>query len=190
MKDYTEPQVRPGVITGPLTLILLFARSGAQKIVSQLNTQRSAITKLTLNHNPLGDDGVSHLFNYLCSAPGSRHRIALSEISLNCTELNYGGLQAISDYIRGNEVLRTLWLASVCARCVLFCSNIPYMACFRMHFSRIPRYSRLWRALSMTPDYNFSLSQATTSLAIHLWNTSFPFSARATSMNYILMLSG
>ncbi|KAF8549039.1 hypothetical protein OG21DRAFT_1515618 [Imleria badia] len=86
--------------------------TGAQKIISQLNTQRSAITKLTLNHNPLGDDGISHLFNYLCSTPGSRHRIALSEINLNCADLGCKGLQAISDYVRGNEVLRTLWLAS------------------------------------------------------------------------------
>ncbi|KAF8438111.1 hypothetical protein L210DRAFT_2306097 [Boletus edulis BED1] len=90
----------------------LHGTTGAQKIISQLNAQRSAVTKLTLNHNPLGDDGASHLFSYLCSTPGSRHRIALSEINLNCVDLGCKGLYAISDYIRGNDVLRVVWLAS------------------------------------------------------------------------------
>lgn len=120
---------------------------GAQKIISQLNTQRSAVTKLTLNHNPLGDDGVSHLFNYLCSTPGSRHRIALSEISLNCTDLGCKGLQAISDYIRGNDVLRAVWLASVRARFMLLFCHVPYFTCFRMRFSLTPPSSLLWQAL-------------------------------------------
>ena len=112
------PQVSSRNCPSPVhsALLCYLHHQGAQKIVSQLNTQRSAVTKLTLNHNPLGDDGVSHLFNYLCSSPGSRHRIALSEINLNRTDLGCRGLQAVSDYIRGNEVLRTLWLASVCAR--------------------------------------------------------------------------
>lgn len=109
------------IITGSR---IYLRHQGAQKIVSQLNSQRSAVTKLTLNHNPLGDDGVSHLFNYLCSTSGSRHRIALSEISLNSTDFGCKGLQAISDYIRGNVVLKALWLAGVCTRFMLFFCHI------------------------------------------------------------------
>ncbi|KAG9313439.1 hypothetical protein JVU11DRAFT_5761 [Chiua virens] len=90
----------------------LHGATGAQKIISQLTTQRFAVTKLTLSHNPLGDDGISLLFNYLCSTAGSRHRIALCEIYLNCTDLGCKGLQVIADYIRGNEALRALWLSS------------------------------------------------------------------------------
>lgn len=97
-----------------------YPHQGAQEIISELNTQRSAVTKLMLNHNPLGDDGVSQLFNYLRSTLGSKHRIALSEISLNCTNLGCKGLQAIADYIRGNDVLKIVWLASVRARCLFF----------------------------------------------------------------------
>ncbi|KAH0826608.1 hypothetical protein J3R83DRAFT_4972 [Lanmaoa asiatica] len=112
--SYSKPQAVPLSTRSHLNRVDegLHGTTGAQKIISQLTTQRPAITKLTLNHNPLGDDGISHLFNYLCSTPGSRHRIALSEISLNCTAFGCKGLQAISDYIRGNDVLRTLWLAS------------------------------------------------------------------------------
>lgn len=162
---------------------------GAQKIISQLNTQRSAVTKLTLNHNPLGDDGVSHLFNYLCSTPGARHRVALSEISLNSTDFGSKGLQAISDYIRGNEVLRALWLAGVRAHYMLFFCYVPYLTCLRMCSSRIPWSFRLWQALSMVPGSDFSRLQATTSWVMHLWNTSSPFFVRVTSTNYISMLS-
>lgn len=141
---------------------------GAQKIIFQLNTQRSAVTKLTLNHNPLGDDGVSHLFNYLCSTPGARHRVMLSEISLNCTDFGCKGLQAISDYIRGNEVLRVLWLAGVRGHYMLCFCRVPYLTCLRMRFSRTPRSSRLWQMLSMARGSDFSRLQTTTSWVMHL----------------------
>ncbi|KAF9237367.1 hypothetical protein BU15DRAFT_76082 [Melanogaster broomeanus] len=90
----------------------LWGTTGAQKVISQLNTQHSAVTRLKLNHNPLGDDGVSQLFTYLCSASGSRHRATLSEISLTGNDIGCKGLQAISEYIRGTEVLNTLCLAN------------------------------------------------------------------------------
>ncbi|KIJ61554.1 hypothetical protein HYDPIDRAFT_96223 [Hydnomerulius pinastri MD-312] len=90
----------------------LSGTSGAQKIISQLNTQRSAVTKLTLNHNSLGDDGTSQLFTYLCSTAGSRHRATLSEVSLTTNAIGCIGLQAIAEYIRGNDVLNTLWIAN------------------------------------------------------------------------------
>jgi hypothetical protein len=144
----TTGQFQILIIAGVRSSSLCYlCHQGAQKVISQLNTQRSAVTKLTLNHNPLGDDGVSHLFNYLCSTPGSRHRIALSEINLNCTDLGCRGLQAISDYIRGNEVLKALWLASVRARYMLLFCHFPYLSCFRMRFSLTPPSSLLWQAL-------------------------------------------
>ncbi|KAF9225842.1 hypothetical protein BS17DRAFT_699426 [Gyrodon lividus] len=111
-----KPSTRPILLSSRSHLYRveegLWGTTGAQKVISQLNTQRSAMTKLTLNCNPLGDDGVSQLFTYLCSTAGSRHRETLSEISLTSNNIGCKGLQAISEYIRGNEALNMLWMAN------------------------------------------------------------------------------
>ncbi|KIL00308.1 hypothetical protein PAXRUDRAFT_821769 [Paxillus rubicundulus Ve08.2h10] len=110
------PSTRPILLSGRSHLYRveegLWGTTGAQKVISQLNTQRSAVTKLTLNCNPLGDDGVAQLFNYLSSMAGSRHRATLSEISLTSNNIGCRGLQAISEYIRGNDVLNSLSMAN------------------------------------------------------------------------------
>jgi hypothetical protein len=88
-------------------------RIGAHTIISQLNTSRS-ITKLKLNSNRLGDDGVSALFTFLKSPAALRHRSSITEIYLNNNGVGCRGLRDIADYMNGNEVvLKTLWLANV-----------------------------------------------------------------------------
>lgn len=88
-------------------------RTGAHTIISQLNSSRS-ITKLKLNNNRLGDDGVSALFAFLKSPAASRHRSSISEIYLNDNDISCRGLRDIADYVNGDEVvLKTLWLANV-----------------------------------------------------------------------------
>lgn len=85
---------------------------GAHTIISQLNSSRS-ITKLKLNNNRLGDDGVSALFAFLKSPAASRHRSSISEIHLNDNDISCRGLRDIADYVNGDEVvLKTLWLAN------------------------------------------------------------------------------
>ncbi|KAG2136665.1 hypothetical protein DEU56DRAFT_805257 [Suillus clintonianus] len=85
---------------------------GAHTIISQLNSSRS-ITKLKLNNNRLGDDGVSALFTFLKSPAASRHRSTISEIHLNDNGIGCRGLRDIADYVDGNEVvLKILWLAN------------------------------------------------------------------------------
>ncbi|KAG1753604.1 uncharacterized protein EDB91DRAFT_1242587 [Suillus paluster] len=91
---------------------ILEGTQGAQSIISQLNSSRS-ITKLKLNNNRLGDDGVSALFAFLRSPAASRHRSTISEIHLNDNGISCRGLRDIADYMDGNEVvLKILWLAN------------------------------------------------------------------------------
>ncbi|KAH7886927.1 hypothetical protein F5I97DRAFT_1072739 [Phlebopus sp. FC_14] len=119
------PTSRPATLSSSTRPVLLSSRThfsridqglcgtaGAQKIISQLNLQRSTVTKLILNHNLLSDDGVSQLFAYLCSTHGSRHRATLIEISLTSNSIGCKGVQAVAEYIRSNGVLQTLWLAN------------------------------------------------------------------------------
>ncbi|KAI6006138.1 hypothetical protein EDD15DRAFT_2428862 [Pisolithus albus] len=67
---------------------------------------------MNLNHNSLGDDGIYQIFAYLSSFEGSKHRATLAEISLTGNGIGCRGLQAIAEYLRGNDVLRALWLAN------------------------------------------------------------------------------
>ncbi|KAG2139443.1 hypothetical protein BD769DRAFT_199076 [Suillus cothurnatus] len=91
---------------------ILEGTQGAHAIISQLNSSRS-ITKLKLNNNRLGDDGVSTLFTFLKSPAASRHRSSISEIYLNDNGISCRGLHDIADYMNRNEVvLKTLWLAN------------------------------------------------------------------------------
>lgn len=91
---------------------ILEGAQGADTIISQLNSSRS-ITKLNLNSNRLGDDGVSALFTFLMSPAALRHRSSITEIHLNNNGVGCRGLRDIADYVNGNEVvLKTLWLAN------------------------------------------------------------------------------
>ncbi|KAG0697589.1 hypothetical protein DFH29DRAFT_945339 [Suillus ampliporus] len=91
---------------------ILEGTQGAQTIISQLNSSRP-ITKLKLNNNRLGDDGVSALFAFLRSPAASRHRSTILEIHLNDNGIGCRGLRDIADYMDGNEVaLKILWLAN------------------------------------------------------------------------------
>lgn len=86
--------------------------SGAQKVIPLLNSYRNGVIKMSLNHNSLGDDGICQLFAYLSSPEGSKHRATLTDISLTGNGIGCKGLQAIAEYVRGNDVLRTLWLTN------------------------------------------------------------------------------
>ncbi|KAI6117303.1 hypothetical protein EDD16DRAFT_1693065 [Pisolithus croceorrhizus] len=86
--------------------------AGAQKVITLLNSYRNGVVKMSLNHNSLGDDGIYQLFAYLSSTEGSKHRATLAEISLTGNGIGCEGLQAIAEYLRGNDVLRALWLAN------------------------------------------------------------------------------
>ncbi|KAL5522584.1 hypothetical protein ACEPAG_8601 [Sanghuangporus baumii] len=80
---------------------------GAQEVISAIKV-RKAVTKLILGHNALGDDGAQELFGFLCSEEGRRYRIA--EISLNSNGIGNAGLEAIAEYLEGNENLKELFL--------------------------------------------------------------------------------
>ncbi|KAI6040846.1 hypothetical protein EDC04DRAFT_2566484 [Pisolithus marmoratus] len=86
--------------------------AGAQKVILLLNSHRNGVTKMTLNHNSLGDDGVCQLFAYLSSSEGSKHRATVSEINLTRNGIGCKGLKVIAEYVRGNDVLRALWLTN------------------------------------------------------------------------------
>lgn len=83
---------------------------GAQEIISAIASHR-LVTKLTLGYNTLGDDGCIALFKFLCSDAGRRYKI--NEISLNSNCIGDLGLNAISEYLKGNGNLRKLLLMSV-----------------------------------------------------------------------------
>lgn len=69
------------------------------------------MTKLILGHNSLGSDGCEELFRFLCSEEG--HRYKLSEISINSNGIGDRGLEAISEYLVGNQNIRELKLQNV-----------------------------------------------------------------------------
>ncbi|KAI6029829.1 hypothetical protein BKA83DRAFT_4223653 [Pisolithus microcarpus] len=90
----------------------LYGVAGAQKVIPLLHSYRNGVVKMNLNHNSLGDDGIYQLFAYLSSSEGSKHRATLAEISLTGNGIGCKGLQTIAEYLRGNDVLRALWLAN------------------------------------------------------------------------------
>ncbi|KAJ6569471.1 hypothetical protein B0H19DRAFT_1257114 [Mycena capillaripes] len=71
-------------------------------------SSRRLVTKLILGHNELSDDGCIVLFKFLASSVGRKYRI--TEISLNSNSIGNRGLLAISEYLRGNTVLKELFL--------------------------------------------------------------------------------
>jgi hypothetical protein len=82
--------------------------------VSRLRSQPSACeraeVKVNLAHNPLGDDGLAVLVEYLRSDEGSG---IVSEVSLAGTGLGAQGLGLLSTLVDGNETLRSLDVAQV-----------------------------------------------------------------------------
>ncbi|EIW78417.1 RNI-like protein [Coniophora puteana RWD-64-598 SS2] len=86
--------------------------AGAQKVIDELKTRRNGITKLVLNHNVLQDEGTAHLFCYLTSDAGAKHRASLTEICLNRNEIGSQGLYAVVEFLRDNIALKTLYLAN------------------------------------------------------------------------------
>ncbi|EGO03842.1 hypothetical protein SERLA73DRAFT_158311 [Serpula lacrymans var. lacrymans S7.3] len=82
---------------------------GAQDLVLDLNAHRSAVTKLNLSHNCLGDAGIAHLFVFLSSPDGLRHRRSISELSLNSNSIGNEGFRYLAEYIRSSDALRTIW---------------------------------------------------------------------------------
>ncbi|KAL4079670.1 hypothetical protein J3A83DRAFT_4086327 [Scleroderma citrinum] len=86
--------------------------AGSQKVILMLNSLRTGVTKISLNHNSLGDDGTCQLFAYLSSTEGSKHRSTVAEIGLTNNNIGCEGLRAIAEFVRGNDVLRTLWLTN------------------------------------------------------------------------------
>jgi Ran GTPase-activating protein (RanGAP) involved in mRNA processing and transport len=94
-----EAQGSPRDINAPL--------SGAQEIISTI-TSRPTVTKLILSHNTLEDDGCIVLFRFLGSDVGKTKRI--SEIKLAKNGIGDRGLLAISEFLKGNTVLKELYL--------------------------------------------------------------------------------
>lgn len=74
-------------------------------------SSRKFVTKLILGHNDLSDDGSIVLFKFLSSSLGRKYQIA--EISLNGNGIGNRGLSAITEYLRGNLVLKELFLQNV-----------------------------------------------------------------------------
>ncbi|KAI5123236.1 hypothetical protein M0805_001325 [Coniferiporia weirii] len=85
----------------------LMAVEGAREIIEAIKARKS-VKKLILGHNSLGDDGCRELFRFLCTEGGRRYRIA--EISLNSNGIGDRGLEAIAEYLVGNEHLKELFL--------------------------------------------------------------------------------
>ena len=83
---------------------------GAQRIITVLRASKN-VRHLILGHNPLGDDGVRTLMEFLVSESG--RRLPIEELSLNVTEMGDDGLEAIADYLNGNQVLHSLHLQNV-----------------------------------------------------------------------------
>ncbi len=74
-------------------------------------SSRRIVTKLTLAHNCLGDNGCTELFEYLCSADGRRYPI--SEIDLHTTGVGDRALSKIARYLESNTTLKVLSLQHV-----------------------------------------------------------------------------
>jgi hypothetical protein len=91
---------------------------GAQVAVSRIHPTVSRLAaaseraevKVNLAHNPLGDDGLAVLVEYLRSDEGSG---IVSEVSLAGTGLGAQGLDLLSTLLDGNETLRSLDVAQV-----------------------------------------------------------------------------
>ncbi|KAK7685565.1 hypothetical protein QCA50_011432 [Cerrena zonata] len=80
---------------------------GARTVIETIES-RKQVTKLSLSHNDLADEGCIELFSYLCSPEGRKHQ--LTEINLVHNHLGDRSLLAISEYLRNNRQLKELWL--------------------------------------------------------------------------------
>lgn len=84
--------------------------SGANTVISIIRDRKS-VHRLILGHNELGDKGCRRLFNFLCSEEGSEYNI--QEINLNANIIGDDGLLVISEYLKGNQHVRKLFLQNV-----------------------------------------------------------------------------
>ena len=94
---------------------------GARQLIDLIKVRRS-VSKLVLGHNSLGDGGCKELFHFLSSDAGAVYKI--SEISLNSNDIRYEGMEAITDYLRGNKYLKVLYLQNVSIIIILFVGSI------------------------------------------------------------------
>ena len=83
---------------------------GARRVIEALS-RVGAVGCLILGHNRLGDEGCVELLKYLRSEEGERHKVA--GIMLNANGLGDVALDSLGSFLRGNEWLKELYLASV-----------------------------------------------------------------------------
>ncbi|EGO03849.1 hypothetical protein SERLA73DRAFT_175528 [Serpula lacrymans var. lacrymans S7.3] len=72
---------------------------------------RDHVHRLDAGNSCLGDNGCVHLFRFLTSPAGQKYRNSITELYLTSNEIGAKGLQALSAYLSGNEVLRELCLS-------------------------------------------------------------------------------
>ncbi|KAJ3554524.1 hypothetical protein NM688_g3061 [Phlebia brevispora] len=80
---------------------------GARTVIDAISSRR-AVSKLTLSHNRLGDEGFRELFDFLCSDDGSKYQI--DEMDLHNCGMGTDALLGLSEYIGVSTSLRTLHL--------------------------------------------------------------------------------
>ncbi|KAI5123238.1 hypothetical protein M0805_001327 [Coniferiporia weirii] len=85
----------------------LMSVEGAQEIIDAIKA-RESVKSLVLGYNSLGDDGCRELFRFLCTEGGRRHKIVV--INLDCNDIRDNSLEAIAEYLVGNEHLKELHL--------------------------------------------------------------------------------
>lgn len=83
---------------------------GARRTIETLS-RVGAVGCLILGHNKLGDEGCVELLKYLRSEEGQRHRVV--GLVLNVNDLGNVALDSLGGFLRGNEWLKELYLASV-----------------------------------------------------------------------------
>lgn len=76
---------------------------------------RPVVTKLSLSHHKLSDEGIVTLLGGLSSLERGKYYEQVTEIDLGNNSCGDKGLEAISDYLFDNKKLKKLLLQRVCA---------------------------------------------------------------------------
>ena len=87
--------------------------SGLSRELISIIRNRGRVTKLTLGHNPFGEEGALELFQFLCSDNARKYREKISEISLMSCYIGDSGMMALAEYLEGNAALKELSLQNV-----------------------------------------------------------------------------